>query len=134
MPRRDRKSNIPRPSSNLPLAVEPRRSTTSEWQQISATSEPGLYINGCNPTDEVCSQPIRFARKVVAKTGVVEDAEVVPVRDADIVAHVALNGFTNYSNKLASTAIHLPKATALPAGASTAAGSEGFPCGNIRAT
>ena len=66
---------------------------------------------------------LRFARTVVAKRGVVEDADVAAVRGAgygdaeiaEVVAHVALNVFTNYFNNVAGTAIDFPKAPALSA-------------------
>jgi len=66
---------------------------------------------------------LRFARTVVEKRGVVEDADIVAVRDAgygdaeiaEVVAHVALNVFTNYFNNVAGTAIDFPKAPALSA-------------------
>jgi alkylhydroperoxidase family enzyme len=60
---------------------------------------------------------------VVAKRGVVDDADVEAVRAAgygdvevaEVVAHVALNIFTNYLNNVAGTAIDFPKAPALSA-------------------
>jgi uncharacterized peroxidase-related enzyme len=66
---------------------------------------------------------LRFARTVVAKRGVVDDADIEPVRAAgygdaeiaEVVAHVALNIFTNYFNNVAGTAIDFPKAPALSA-------------------
>jgi uncharacterized peroxidase-related enzyme len=66
---------------------------------------------------------LRFARTVVAKRGVVEDADLAAARDAgygdaeiaEVVAHVALNIFTNYFNNVAGTAIDFPKAPALSA-------------------
>ncbi len=66
---------------------------------------------------------LRFARTVVAKRGVVDDADIAPVRGAgygdaeiaEVVAHVALNIFTNYFNNVAGTAIDFPKAPALSA-------------------
>jgi uncharacterized peroxidase-related enzyme len=66
---------------------------------------------------------LRFARAVVEKQGVVDDADVAAVRDAgygdaeiaEVVAHVALNVFTNYFNNVAGTAIDFPRAPALSA-------------------
>jgi len=66
---------------------------------------------------------LRFARTVVAKRGVVEDADIAAVRGAgygdaeiaEVVAHVALNIFTNYFNNVAGTAIDFPKAPVLSA-------------------
>jgi uncharacterized peroxidase-related enzyme len=64
---------------------------------------------------------LRFARSVVAKQGIVDDADVQAVRAAgygdaevaEVVAHVALNIFTNYFNNVAGTAIDFPRAPAL---------------------
>jgi uncharacterized peroxidase-related enzyme len=66
---------------------------------------------------------LRFARTVVARRGVVTDADIAAVRDAghgdaeiaEVVAHVALNIFTNYFNKIAGTTIDFPEAPALSA-------------------
>jgi uncharacterized peroxidase-related enzyme len=66
---------------------------------------------------------LRFARTVVAMRGVVDDADIAAVRDAgygdaeiaEVVAHVALNIFTNYFNNVAGTTIDFPKAPALSA-------------------
>jgi uncharacterized peroxidase-related enzyme len=66
---------------------------------------------------------LRFARAVVAKRGIVDDADVEAVRAAgygaaeiaEVVAHVALNVFTNYFNNVAGTAIDFPGAPALSA-------------------
>jgi len=66
---------------------------------------------------------LRFARTVVEKQGLVEDADIAAVREAgygnaeiaEVVAHVALNIFTNYFNNVAGTTIDFPKASALSA-------------------
>lgn len=66
---------------------------------------------------------LQFARTVVEKRGIVEDADIKTVRDAgygdaeiaEVVAHVALNTFTNYFNNVAATTIDFPKAPALSA-------------------
>ena len=63
---------------------------------------------------------LRFARTVVEKHGLVGDADLAAVRDAgygdaeiaEVVAHVALNVFTNYFNNVAGTTIDFPKAPA----------------------
>jgi uncharacterized peroxidase-related enzyme len=73
--------------------------------------------------DQKADVLLRFARTVVAKRGIVEDADIAPVREAgfgdaeiaEVVAHVALNIFTNYFNNVAGTAIDFPKAPALSA-------------------
>lgn len=64
---------------------------------------------------------LRFARTLVENRGMVEDADVAAVREAgygdaeiaEIVAHVALNIFTNYFNHVAGTTIDFPKVPAL---------------------
>ena len=66
---------------------------------------------------------LRFARTLVEKRGLVEDADLAAVRKAgygdaeiaEVVAHVALNIFTNYFNNVAGTTIDFPKAPALSA-------------------
>lgn len=66
---------------------------------------------------------LRFARKLVANRGFVNEAEIAVVRDAgfgdaeiaEVVAHVGLNVFTNYFNNVAGTPIDFPKAPALAA-------------------
>jgi uncharacterized peroxidase-related enzyme len=74
-------------------------------------------------TDPKTDALLRFARTIVAKQGVVEDADVAVVRKAgygdaeiaEVVAHVALNIFTNYFNNVAGTTLDFPKAPALSA-------------------
>ena len=74
-------------------------------------------------TDPKTDALLRFARTIVEKQGVVEDADVAAVRKAgygdaeiaEVVAHVALNIFTNYFNNVAGTTIDFPKAPALSA-------------------
>ena len=66
---------------------------------------------------------LRFARTVLEKRGVIEDADIAAVREAgygdaeiaEVVAHVGLNVFTNYFNHVAGTTIDFPKAPALAA-------------------
>jgi uncharacterized peroxidase-related enzyme len=66
---------------------------------------------------------LRFARAMVEKRGLVDDADVAAVRAAgygdaevaEVVAHVALNVFTNYFNNVAGTTVDFPKAPALSA-------------------
>ena len=74
-------------------------------------------------TDPKADVLLRFARTVVEKRGVVEEADIAAVREAgygdaeiaEVVAHVALNIFTNYFNNVAGTTIDFPKAPALSA-------------------
>lgn len=63
---------------------------------------------------------LNFAKEVVLKKGGVSNADVQAVKNAgytegevaEIVAHVALNIFTNYLNKTANTAIDFPEVLA----------------------
>ena len=74
-------------------------------------------------TDLKADVLLRLARTVVEKRGLVEDADLAAVREAgygdaeiaEVVAHVALNIFTNYFNNVAGTTIDFPKAPALSA-------------------
>ncbi len=74
-------------------------------------------------TDPKTDVLLRFARTVVEKRGAVTDADIALVRQAgygnaeiaEVVAHVALNVFTNYFNNVAGTTIDFPKAPALSA-------------------
>lgn len=66
---------------------------------------------------------VRFAVKVVQTRGRVSDADLDEVRDAgfgdgviaEVVAHVALDVFTNYFNNVAQTDVDFPKAAPLSA-------------------
>lgn len=72
-------------------------------------------------TDSKTDVLLRFARKLVANRGLVDDADIAAVREAgfgdaeiaEVVAHVGLNTFTNYFNHVAGTTIDFPKAPAL---------------------
>lgn len=69
-----------------------------------------------NPKTEVALQ---FARTLVTKNGLVSNEDVATVKEAgyadgevgEIVAHVALNIFTNYFNNTADTVIDFPEVT-----------------------
>lgn len=60
---------------------------------------------------------LKFARSIIVNRGVVGDEEVAAIKAAgygeaeiaEIIAHVALNAFTNYFNKIAETEIDFPK-------------------------
>jgi uncharacterized peroxidase-related enzyme len=62
---------------------------------------------------------LHFARKLVENRGHVSNADIAVVREAgfgdeaiaEVVAHVALNIFTNYFNHVAETDIDFPKAS-----------------------
>jgi uncharacterized peroxidase-related enzyme len=65
---------------------------------------------------------LKFAADVVEARGLVADEALAAVRAAgasdaeiiEVVAHVALNTLTNYTNHIAQTVIDFPKAAALP--------------------
>lgn len=60
---------------------------------------------------------LKFAREIIAKKGQTTDADVQAVRNAgfndgeiaEIIAHVALNVFTNYFNNTAGVEVDFPK-------------------------
>ena len=68
--------------------------------------------------DPKTAAALAFARKLLTTRGRATDADLTAVRDAgytdgeiaEIVAHVALNTFTNYLNNVAETEIDFPKA------------------------
>ena len=74
-------------------------------------------------TDPKTDVLLRFARKLVANRGLVDDGDVATVREAgfgdaeiaEVVAHVGLNTFTNYFNHVAGTTLDFPKAPPLSA-------------------
>ncbi len=74
-------------------------------------------------TDTKTTAALQFAQILVAKKGLVNDADVTAVKAAgftdgevgEIVAHVALNIFTNYINNTAKTAIDFPVVKAFDA-------------------
>jgi len=71
--------------------------------------------------DEREGVALDFARKLVQDRGVVQDGDIERLREAgytdgeisEIVAHVALNTFTNYFNHVAQTEIDFPTAPSL---------------------
>lgn len=73
-----------------------------------------------NAADARTSAALQFALAVVQSRGGISDGELAGLRSAgfsdgeivEIVAHVALNVFTNYINRVAQTDIDFPKVTA----------------------
>lgn len=71
---------------------------------------------GGNSSNPKIDAALKFAQALVSKRGSVNDADIKEVKAAgytdgevsEIVAHVALNIFTNYLNKTANTAIDFP--------------------------
>jgi uncharacterized peroxidase-related enzyme len=87
-------------------------------------SERDILDSRCGASaDPKADVLLRFARTVLAKKGMIEDADITAVRKAgygdaeiaEVVAHVGLNVFTNYFNNVAGTPIDFPKAPALAA-------------------
>jgi uncharacterized peroxidase-related enzyme len=72
-------------------------------------------------SDAAAQAALTFARRVLDAKGHVTDADLASVRAAgfdeaaviEIVAHVALNVFTNYVNSVAQTDIDFPRVSAL---------------------
>jgi uncharacterized peroxidase-related enzyme len=77
-----------------------------------------------NAVDPKTDALLRFARKVVETRGRVGDDDLNDVRQAgfndeviaEVIAHVALNVFTNYFNEVNETDIDFPKAEVLDVG------------------
>jgi uncharacterized peroxidase-related enzyme len=90
-------------------------------KRVGLTDQEILASRQGASTDSKTDVLLRFARTVVEKRGVVTDADIAAVRGAgygdaevaEVVAHVALNIFTNYFNNVAGTTIDFPKAPAL---------------------
>ena len=85
-------------------------------------TEQEVHDSRCGlSTDGKTEVLLKFARTIVERQGVVSDADVALVRDAgygdaeiaEVVAHVALNIFTNYFNNVAGTISDFPKAAPL---------------------
>ncbi len=78
----------------------------------------GAALNG-SAEDAKAAAGLKFATLIVEKRGHITDADFKAVIDAgftpgeagEIVAHVALNIFTNYYNNVAMTEIDFPKVT-----------------------
>ena len=92
-------------------------------KRVGLTEQDVLDSRRGKSADQKTDVLLRFARTVVEKRGLIEDADMAAVRDAgygdaeiaEVVAHVALNIFTNYFNNVAGTTIDFPKVPALSA-------------------
>jgi AhpD family alkylhydroperoxidase len=92
-------------------------------KRAGLTEQDALDSRRGAPADPKADALLRFARTVLDKRGVIDDADITAVREAgygdaeiaDVVAHVGLNVFTNYFNNVAGTLIDFPKAPALSA-------------------
>jgi len=90
-------------------------------QRAGLTEQDLLQSRRGASADPKVDALLRFARAVLEKRGIVDDADIAAVRKAghgdaeiaEVVAHVALNVFTNYFNNVAQTPIDFPKVPAL---------------------
>jgi uncharacterized peroxidase-related enzyme len=89
--------------------------------RVGLTEQEVLASRCGASTDPRTDALLRFARKLVANRGLVDDADIAAVREAgfgdaeiaEVVAHVGLNTFTNYFNHVAGTTLDFPKVPAL---------------------
>jgi uncharacterized peroxidase-related enzyme len=94
---------------------------TAIGKHVGLTDEQLIASRRGTSDDPKTDAALTFASKVLASRGKVTDADLAAVRSAgytdgeiaEIVAHVALNVFTNYLNNVADTDIDFPRAPAL---------------------
>ena len=87
------------------------------------TREETLAARAAEAADPKTEAALKFAQKIVTERGHVSDEDVAGLRAhgftdgdiAEIVAHVALNIFTNYFNHVAGTVVDFPAAPKLAA-------------------
>lgn len=87
-------------------------------KMVGLTAEQIVDSRRGTAVDPKAEALLKFARQVVAKRGRVSDVDLANARKAgleeaalvEVVAHVALNVFTNYFNNVAETDIDFPKA------------------------
>lgn len=96
---------------------------TAVGKAVGLTADQVRDSRQATAVDAKSAALLGFARKVVDAHGRVTDADLAAVRAAgwgdaavaEVVAHVALNVFTNYFNNLADTDLDFPKAAPLAA-------------------
>lgn len=90
--------------------------------KLLGIDEETIYTSRTAETaDARVNAALKFAQTLVRKKGLVSDSDVAAVRDAgfsegeiaEIIAHTALNIFTNYFNHIANTVIDFPKVSLL---------------------
>ena len=90
--------------------------------KLLGIDEETIYSSRTTKTaDARVNAALTFAQTLVRKKGLVSDSDVAAVRDAgftegeiaEIIAHTALNIFTNYFNHIANTVIDFPKVSLL---------------------
>lgn len=87
-------------------------------KMVGLTAEQIVDSRRGTAVDPKADALLKFARQVVAERGRVSDVDLANARKAgleeaalvEVVAHVALNVFTNYFNNVAETDIDFPKA------------------------
>jgi uncharacterized peroxidase-related enzyme len=90
---------------------------TALGRMVGLTDEQAAAARRGEGTDAKVGAAIRLARSLLERRGDVGDADLAPARAAgfgngeiaEVVAHVALNVYTNYFNQLARTEIDFPK-------------------------
>lgn len=90
--------------------------------KLLGIDEETIYTSRTAETaDARVNAALKFAQTLVHKKGLVSDSDIAAVRDAgftegeiaEIIAHTALNIFTNYFNHIANTVIDFPKVSLL---------------------
>lgn len=94
---------------------------TALGKRAGLSEDETLAARRAEPADAKERAAIKLARRIVTERGFVNDDDVRQVREAgynegeiaEIVAHVALNTFTNYFNHVAETEVDFPSAPEL---------------------
>lgn len=90
-------------------------------QKAGLTVEQTLLARRGKGTDAKADAAIALARQIIERRGEVSDAQLAAARSgglnegeiAEVVAHVALNVFTNYFNRVAATVVDFPPIDAI---------------------
>ena len=93
---------------------------TAWGRGVGLSSDEVVASREGRASDRRVEAALQFARALVERRGGVTDQELARVREAgftdgkiaEIIAHVALNVFTNYFNRAAQTDIDFPRVTA----------------------
>jgi uncharacterized peroxidase-related enzyme len=90
-------------------------------RNLAKLDDAEITANRSSASNDIKADPaVRFAAKVTRERGHVTEADIVAIRQAgysdaeivEIIAHVALNVFTNYLNEALKTEIDFPPVTA----------------------
>jgi len=90
---------------------------TAIGKQVGLTPDEAAAARDASATNPRTDAALKFARLVLERRGDVADEDVAAIRRAgftegevaEIIAHVALNIFTNYFNKAADVEVDFPK-------------------------